>query len=198
MGVSLSPGSLNLHRKFERPSGRPRRGESQSDESSRDAASASHHIDLMRKCEGFFICRNLVGVSLSPGSLNLSSKFEGPSGRPRRGEELSSESSRDAASALHHIDLMRMCEGFFIWRSLVGVSLKLPVHKEHSDAERPHGQPPSLKKKGDKQRFESSRGGTLPQPDIIVTKPRIPNYTQLVNKLLNQVILACITFKRPY
>jgi len=74
-------------------------------------------------CEGFFICRNLVGVSLSPGSLNLSSKFERPLGRPRRGEELSSESSRDAASASHYIDLMRMCEGFFIWRRLVGASL---------------------------------------------------------------------------
>ena len=88
--------------------------------------------------------------------------------------------------------------GFLFGRTVVSIELLKAVHKEHSDAERPHGQPPSLKKKGDKQRFESSRGGTLPQPDIIVTKPRIPNYTKLVNKLLNQVILACITFKRPY
>jgi hypothetical protein len=60
-GSELSPGSLNLRSKFERPLGRPRRGESQRDESSREDLTAvlKRRIPM---CGGFLFAGDLQSL----------------------------------------------------------------------------------------------------------------------------------------
>ena len=115
-------------------------------------------------------------MSLSPGSLNLHRKFERPSGRPRRGESQSDESSRDAAPATPHIDLIRKCE-VFLFAGDYGSEFKARFTMSAVTQNARMGGTLHLKKRGEMHSFKSSRGETLPRPNIILTKEHQHRHT---------------------